>query len=177
VRHPSDLKLNFLGLTFDAHRLIYATIILMTTLAIYDEGTDPLRAGPLITMFGVALAPLFALSMAHAFSDALDLQIRTGHRLTGRQRRKLLTENLEYLYIAVPPIVVTAALSLFRWDANDVILLVQIAGLLSLGLWGAFAARMAGLTRWTQVRFAVSYAIMGAVVITVELILTHGGGH
>lgn len=176
VRDPRDLKLEFLGLTFDAHRLIYATIILMTTLAIYDEGTDPLKAEPLILMFGVSVAPLFALSMAHAFSDALDLQIRTGHRLTWRERRHLLGENLEYLYIAVPPILITAVLSALGWNANDVISLVQVLGMVSLGLWGAFAARMARLSRWMQVRFAISYAVMGAIVITVELILTHGFG-
>lgn len=170
---PPDLKLRFLGLTFDAHRVIYATIILMTALAIYDEGTDPLRAVPLLAMFGVTLAPLFALAMAHAFSDALDIQIRTGRRLTGRDRRHLIAENMEYLYIAVPPILLTAVLSAFRWDANDVVGVVQLLGLASLGLWGAFAARLAGLSRWTQARFAFGYAVMGAIVITVELILTH----
>ena len=41
----------------------------------------------------LALAPVFALAMAHAFSDALDLQIRLGRRLTGRDRRHLLATN------------------------------------------------------------------------------------
>ncbi|MBI1349534.1 MAG: hypothetical protein GC156_00275 [Actinomycetales bacterium] len=172
-REPRELKLRLWGLTFDAHRLVYATIILMTALAIYDEGTAPLTTQPILAMFGIAIAPLFALSMAHAFSDAIDLQIRSGHRLTWRERRHLLADNLEYLYIAIPPIMLTIVLSFFGWDANDVVGLVQLLGLASLAMWGGFAARAAGLSGWVQARFAVSYAIMGAIVITVELILTH----
>jgi hypothetical protein len=167
------LKLTFWGLSFDAHRVIYATIILMTALAIYDEGHDPLRAIPILTMFGIAVAPLFALAMAHAFSDALDLQIREGRRLTGRDRRHLLVENLEYLYIALPPLLLSGVLSVLGWGGEDVVSLVQLLGAASLAMWGVLAARTAGLSRWGQFRFAVAYAFMGLLVVGVELILTH----
>ena len=167
------LKLTFWGLSFDAHRVIYATIILMTALAIYDEGHDPLRAIPILTMFGTAVAPLFALAMAHAFSDALDLQIRNGRRLTGKDRRHLVAENLEYLYIAVPPLLLAAVLSLLGWGAEDVVALVQLLGMASLAMWGVLAARGARLSRWAQVRFATGYVFMGFIVIGVEQALTH----
>lgn len=171
LRNP--LKLRFWGLSFDAHRVIYATIILMTALAIYDEGHDPLRAIPILTMFGIAVAPLFALAMAHAFSDALDLQIRNGRRLTGKDRRHLLAENLEYLYVAIPPLLLAAILSVLGWGAQDVVGIVQLLGTASLAMWGVFAARTAGLGRWAQVRFGVGYAFMGLIVIGVEQALTH----
>ena len=173
VPSPATLKVRVWRFTFDPHRVIYATIMLMTAFAIYDEGTDPFERGPLIELIGISLAPLFALSMAHAFSDALDLQIRNGRRLTGHDRRHLLVENLEYLYVAIPPIVLTIVLAMLGWDANNVVGLVQLLGIASLFVWGVFAARKAGLGRWTQTRFGFNYAVMGMIVIAVELILTH----
>jgi hypothetical protein len=170
---PVELKFSLWGLTFDPHRLIYATIILMTTMAIFDEGTDPFTKGPLLSLVGVVVAPLFALTMAHAFSDALDVQIRNGRRLTWADRRRVVVDNLEYLYVAVPPIALTVFLAFLGWDANDVVGLVQILGTVSLFLWGMFAARQARLRTWTQVRFGFNYAVMGLVVVAVELLITH----
>ena len=170
---PADLQWNVGFLTLDPHRLIYATIILMTAYAIFDEGTDPFRPGNLAALFGVALAPLFALAMAHAFSDALDLQIRNARRLTGADRRHLFAMNMQYMYVAIPPIVATALLALLGWDANAIVGIVQVLGLISLFFWGLFAARTAGLGRWRQVTFGVNYLVMGLIVIGVELALTH----
>ena len=168
-----DLTMHVGPLYFDAHRVVYATIILMTTYALYDEGTDPFGPGPLIELFGLSLAPLFALAMAHAFSDAIDLQIRNGRRLNRHDRLHLMTTNLQYLYVAIPPMALIVLLSLFQWHANDIVSFVQVVGIGSLAFWGAYAARRAGLGRWLQVRFAFGYAIMGLIIITVELILTH----
>ncbi len=170
---PVDIEFRVGRLSFDPHRIVYSTVILMAALSIYDEGTDPFTRGPLFELVGVTLAPLLALTLAHAFSDALDLQIRNRRRLTGSDRRHLLATNLEYMYVAIPPMLLLGVLALFGWDANDAVTLVEIVGAMSLGFWGAFAARKAGLGRWTQTRFAIGYGLMGLVVIAVELILTH----
>jgi hypothetical protein len=168
-----DLKVHIGRLAFDPHRLIYGTIILMAAYALYDEGQDPFKRASLLELIGVTLAPLLALAMAHAFSDALDLQIRHGRRLTWHDRRHVAAENLEYLYVAVPPIILTVILALFGMDANDVVAIVQLLGTASLAFWGAYAARKAGLGGWMQTRFAVSYGFMGLIVIGVEQLLTH----
>ena len=170
---PLDLQLNVWRLSLDPHRIIYATILLMTAYAIYDEGTLPLDRRGYLALFGLSIGPLFALAMAHAFSDALDLQIRNGRRLTGHDRRHLLATNLQYLYVAIPPLLVIAALGTLRWDANDVLLVVQVLGLLSLGWWGWFAGMKAGVSMGRRAWFAVSYTVTGAIVIAVELALTH----
>ena len=170
---PLDLQLHVWRLSLDPHRIIYATILLMTAYAIYDEGTLPLDRRGYIALFGLSIGPLFALAMAHAFSDALDLQIRNGRRLSGHDRRHLLATNLQYLYIAIPPLVLIAVLGTLRWDANDVLGLVQLVGLLSLGWWGWFAGMKAGVGMARRAWFAVSYTVMGMIVIAVELVLTH----
>lgn len=170
---PLDLAFRVGRITMDPHRIIYSTILLMTTYAIYDEGTDPLKAGPIIEIVGLSIAPLFALAMAHAFSDSLDMQIRNGRRLTRADRLHLFGSNMQYLYVAIPPTLLIMALALFRLDANLIILIVQIVGLVSLGWWGYFAGRKAGVTLLRRWSFAVNYALLGVLVIVVELIITH----
>ncbi len=170
---PLDLAFRVGPITMDPHRIIYSTILLMTTYAIYDEGTDPLKAGPIIEIVGLSIAPLFALAMAHAFSDSLDMQIRNGRRLTRADRLHLFGTNLQYLYVAIPPTLLIMALAFFGLDANRIILIVQVVGLFSLGWWGYFAGRQAGVTRLRRWSFAVNYALLGVLVVVVELIITH----
>lgn len=170
---PVDIDLHLGPLRMDPHRIIYSTILLMTAYAIYDEGTLPFSEQGYLALIGVSIAPLFALAMAHAFSDALDMQIRNGRRLTGHDRRHLLATNLQYIYVAVPPFVLIAILGVLQWDANDVLGLVQLLGLVSLGWWGWFAGAKARVSKGRRAWFAFSYTVMGLIVIAVELILTH----
>ena len=76
-------------IAFDPHRLIYATIILMVALAVYNQEAESWSGTPFMDLVVVVFAPLLALSLAHAFSDALDVQIRTGKRLSAKERRHL----------------------------------------------------------------------------------------
>ena len=168
-----DLAFRVGRITMDPHRIIYSTILLMTAYAIYDEGTDPLRAGPIIEIVGLSIAPVFALAMAHAFSDALDMQIRNGRRLTRSDRLHLFGTNMQYLYVAIPPTLLIMVLAFFGLNANDIIAIVQVVGLISLGWWGYYAGRKAGVTRLRRWSFAVNYALLGLLVIVVELIITH----
>ena len=77
-----DLTFQVGPVSMDPHRIIYSTILLMTAYAIYDEGSLPIDRRGYIALFGLSIGPLFALAMAHVFSDALDLQIRNGRRLS-----------------------------------------------------------------------------------------------
>ena len=49
----------------------------------------------------------------------------------------------------------------------------DFAGLLSLGWWGWFAGMKADVSIARRTWFAVSYTVMGMIVIGVELVLTH----
>lgn len=168
-----DLSFRVGPVSMDPHRIIYSTILLMTAYAIYDEGSDPLAVGPIVEIVGLSIAPLFALAMAHAFSDALDMQIRNGRRLTGHDRRHLLATNLQYLYVAIPPIILIVILAMLGWRADTIIAVAQLLGLASLGWWGYYAGRKAGVSRLRRWAFGINYALMGFLVIIVELILTH----
>lgn len=170
---PLNLEFRLGRLNMDPHRIIYATILLMTTYAIYDEGINPFKTTTIIEIIGVSIAPLFALAMAHAFSDGLDMQIRNGRRLTRRDRWHLFGTNLQYMYVAVPPVAIIIVLGILGMDANDIVSIVQVLGLLSLGWWGYYAGRKAGLGTGRRWLFAFNYAMLGLLIIVIELILTH----
>ena len=170
---PRDIHLQMWFMVLNPHALIYSTILLMTAYALYDEGTASLVGGAWLDLVAIGIAPLFALTMAHAFSDALDLQIRYGRRLNGRDRRSLLAKNLQYMYLAIPTTLILAVLTLLHWDANDAVNLILLIGLASLFFWGSFAARKARLGWGRQVTFGLSYGLMGFLVVIVELAITH----
>ena len=170
---PLELRVRLGRFWMDPHQIIYGTIMLMVAYALYNEGTDPLGRGPLLELIAVSFAPLIALAMAHGFSEALDFQIRHSRRLSRSDRWQLARENAKYLLIAVPPIILMTILTIFGWDANVIIEVLQVLGLLSLAFWGAYAARKAGLGRGRQFTFALGYGVMGALVIAIELIITH----
>ncbi len=173
TEHPEKLKVRILGLQFDPHRLIYSTVILMTALAIYDPGPEASGQSVLVTIIGVTLAPLFALTMAHVFSDALDLQIKQRRRLSGRDRRHLLFSNLEYMYIAIPPTLLAVVLAFAGIGAITVLDAVLWLMLATLFFWGVYAARVARLSGWMQLRFGFSYGVMGLLIVLIEIALTH----
>ena len=165
------LRVGFLVL--DPHALIYSTIMLMTAYALYDEGSAQLVEGAWAELVAIGVAPVFALAMAHAFSDALDLQIRYGRRLTRHDRRALFLHNLQYMYAVVPAVLILGVLTAFHWDADDAVNLLLLTGIASLFFWGAFAARKAKLGWVRQVTFGLSYGLMGFLVLIVELAITH----
>lgn len=171
--HAVDAQFRVGPLSMDPHRIIYSSILLMTAYSIYDEGTNPLGASGYLDLVGLSIAPLFALAMAHVFSDALDLQIRNQRRLSGPDRRRLVGENVQYLYVAIPPLLLIGALALLRWDANYVIDVVQVMILISLGAWGYYAGRKVNLRRLRRWTLAFNYFLLGVAVIVVELMVTH----
>ena len=101
------------------------------------------------------------------------MQIRLGRKLNRTDRRRLLKANAEYMYIAIPPIAITIALAFTAMRGNNIIDIVLWLGLISMFFWGMFAARKAELPRGRQVRTGLNYAVMGLLVLLIELVLTH----
>lgn len=168
-----DLRLKIGPIRIDPHAAIYATIMVMTSFALVDEGPESLSDGPWLTLLGATIAPLFALASAHAFSDALDMQIREGHRLTMSERRHIAAKNLQFMYVAIPPIALLLFFVLIDMDASDAVGFILLFGIASLFYWGVFAGKKAGLGPWRRVSFGIGYGVMGVIVLLVELVLTH----
>lgn len=165
-------QITFGGICFDAHRLIYATIILLVSLGLYNTQAPSFTGSTLLDLVVVVVMPLLALSFAHAFADALDIQIRTRHRLSGRDRRHLFVTAIQYLTVGIPVLIIGFVFEALGWSATVAVAWGQILGVVSLFMWGAFAGRASGLGRWMQFRFAIFYGLVGIGIITVE-VLTH----
>lgn len=173
---PGDDKhshIHFLRLRLDPHRLIYATIIMLVALAIFDESIDPFTGSSVVDIFVVVLLPLLALSLAHGFSDALDIQIRSRRRLTATDRRHLLATSAQYLIVGIPVLAMAVIFGSLGMDVQLASDMGQLLGVVSLLLWGGYAARRAGLGTWAQVRYALVYGFIGAMIVVVEFALTH----
>lgn len=168
---PQPLQVSVVVL--EPHALIYSTIMLMTAYALFDEGTAPLLDGALLELSLLGLAALFALAMAHTFTEALDLQILYRRRLNRQDRLRIVLNNLQYMYVAVPAILILLVLAPLNWDSDSAVGVLMLVGLGTLFFWGSFAARKAGLSRWRQLSFGLSYGFIGILVLLVELALTH----
>jgi hypothetical protein len=168
---PQHLQVSVVVL--EPHALIYSTIMLMTAYSLYDEGSEPLLDGALLSLSAVGIAALFALAMAHTFTEALDTQILFRRRLNRQDRLRILLNNLQYMYIAVPAILILLILTPLNWGAESAVGVLMLVGLGTLFFWGSFAARKAGLSRWRQLSFGLSYGFIGIVVLIVELLLSH----
>ncbi|HBF26801.1 MAG: hypothetical protein VX748_05355 [Actinomycetota bacterium] len=158
---------------FDPHRLIYATIILMVALAVYNQEAESWSGTPFMDLVVVVFAPLLALSLAHAFSDALDVQIRTGKRLSAKERRHLLGIAVQYVAVGVPVVALGLVWLTVQQDPRAVVRVAEALGVASLFFWGAFAARRSGLPRGRQWLWATIYGLLGVGIILIELAFTH----
>ncbi len=169
--HP---EVAVLGHRFDPHRVIYATIILMVTLtAAGDVDVDVIAGQGLWDLITIAFFPLLALSMAHSFSDALDIQIRTGHRLQRSDRLVLARDALQYLAVGVPVVIIGVVVSLTTGSTSQAVDLSVDLYAISLIFWGVYAARAAGLGAWGQVGFGLVYGLLGFAIVMVEYAILH----
>ena len=168
-----DPRLRIGPIRVDPRAAIYATIIMITALAVFDEGTGEMTWSMLERTTAVIIAPLFALAMAHAFSEALDLQIRFHRRLNKHDRRHVLIVNLQYLYPAIGPVAFAVIAAVFGWDTEFTTWVILIALFLSLFWWGFYAGRRARLPIGRQLVFGIGYSLLGLIVLLVELWMTH----
>lgn len=166
-------RVHLLGMRLDPHRVIYATLIMMVALAIFDEESDPFTGSNVGDIFVVVLLPLAALSLAHGFSDAIDIQIRTRHRLTRADRRHIFGTSLQYTLVGLPVLVLAVVFAAVGLNVELATNIGEGLGQISLLFWGAFAARSAGLGHWAQVRFALVYSFLGSLIIAVEVLVAH----
>jgi hypothetical protein len=151
-------------------RVVYTTITLTAVLMVYDGWDDLTFSG----VVAVIVGPVTAIFLSHIFAAALAHRVTTGRPLTHRELRAVFGKEARFLLIAVPPLVMLLALSVFGVTYSRSIQVIVAAGVLSLGFWGGLAGRRAGLRGWS---FAVSvlYGLgLGAVMLALQAILQPG---
>ncbi|NQW73011.1 MAG: hypothetical protein HQ453_09790 [Actinobacteria bacterium] len=116
---------------------------------------------------------MFALAVAHAFSEVLDLQIRLRRRMNWADVVVILHSNLQFLYVSLIPIILLSIAWLLGIGANSAVNIILYFGLVSLAGWGAYGARQAGLRAWPCALFGAAYACLGALVVLLEIFIRH----
>jgi hypothetical protein len=154
----------------DVDRLIYATITLMSVLIIYD-GWQELK---FFQVVGVIVGPVLAMFLSHIFSASLAFQVLEERPITMRERLRIARRESFFLLLCVPPLLLTGILTLVGLSLNDAIRGALFMGTVSLGFWGGFAGRRAGLGGLRLALTVVGGLLIGLVTLLLQIMLQPG---
>jgi hypothetical protein len=149
-------------------RVVYATVVLMSVLAVYDGWAE------LTTFLGVAaviVAPLVALGVAHLFSEVMEEHYRLQRPLTRGEWRRLVRGQLTILVAAVPPLVILGIGWLSPLDPRRTIAVLLWTGVATLVGLSLVAARRAGIRGWRLALAGLSGGLVGLIVISLQVLL------
>lgn len=154
-------------LRIDVAAWVYATVTVMSVLAVYDGWGDAKRYVGVVI---VVVAPTLALALARLFADVLDFHVRRHRPPVHYEWRHLLGHAIQYLLVAVPPLCV---LVVTGWipgiDLRGSITCMLIFSALSLGFWGWIAGRRAGLRAWRLLAATGGGLFVGLIVIATQI--------
>jgi hypothetical protein len=162
----SVVRLGRLAIRLD--RLVYATVVLMSVLVVYD-GWDQL------TTFGgmalVIVAPIVALAMAHLFAEVMDAYATLRRPLSRSEWSELTLEQTRWLLAAVPPLVILGLGWISRLDARSTIAVLLWTGLATLVVLATLSGHRAGFRGWRLFLAGLSGGVVGLVVISLQIVL------
>lgn len=148
---------------------VYTTVTLMSVLTVYDGWAD------LIKPAGIALlvvGPTVALALAHTFAEGLDYTVEHGRGISWDRAKFLIGEFLQFVMVAVPPLVVLAVTAwVLQKPPRECLRSMLVLGVLSLGFWGALAGWRSGMRDWRLLVSTVLGLGLGLVVFAFQLVL------
>ena len=163
---PEHLRIGPLEVRLE--RVVYATVVLMSVLAVYDGWAE------LASFLGVAIvivAPLLALAVAHLFSEAIEDHYRLQRPLTRAEWRRLALGQLKILVAAVPPLVILGIGWISPLDERSTIAALLWTGVATLVVLSLIAARRAGIRGWRLAVAGLSGGVVGLIVISLQVLL------
>ena len=151
-------------------RVVYGTITTMCVLIVYD-GWSRLQLWQVV---GVIVGPIVAMFLSHVFSSVIAKQVAVGRSLNGAERIEAVRSEIRFLWLAVPPTVLTVVLHLAGVTLTDCIQIIVWIGVASLGFWGGLAGRRAGFTGWHLVLAVLAGLLVGCLVLAIQVFLQPG---
>lgn len=149
-------------------RLVYATVVLMSVLVVYDGWQD------LVTFLGVALviiSPTVALAVAHFFAESMHEHAELERPLTRPEWATIARGQVSHLLAGVPALLVLGVGWVTPMDARGAVALLLWTGVGTLVVLSALAAYRAGISGWRLVVAALSGGIVGLIVISLQIVL------
>jgi hypothetical protein len=154
----------------NAERFIYGTVSVLAVLAVYEGwGTDQGTTGFLV----VTIGSTFALFLAHLYAVATNEHLRQRRRLPLREWVRLFRVELQYFLVLIPLIIAFFGARLLGATVPTSLRVTMFAGIASLAFLVAYVAWLVGLRRWRLLASGVGGLVIGAVILTIELLLAH----
>jgi hypothetical protein len=151
-------------------RAVYGTIVVTSTLVVYD-GWANLKVLGAVT---VILGPVIAMVIGHVFAASLATYADLRGRFTHRELLRTVGRESRFLFVCLPQIILLLLLTLAGVGLHHSVRAVIWASAASLGFWGGLAAWRAGL-HWRGIALGVIAGLAaGGVVLLVQLFLEPG---
>ncbi|WP_019136900.1 hypothetical protein [Cellulomonas massiliensis] len=155
------------GRVLDLERLTYATIVVMSVLAVY-QGWQELN---LLEAALVVTAPVIAMAAAHFYSEILHEHALVRRPLTRSEWRHAAVHQAQLLLAAVPPLVVLVLARLTERSTGDVQRAVLVTGTVTLVALASVAGRHAGFRGRQLVVVCLAGGLVGLLVISLQVLL------
>ena len=150
-------------------RAVYGTITIMCILIVYD-GWQKLQ---LRNVIGVIVGPIVAMFLAHVFSASSLSRYGSAFPANG-ERMEIVRAEARFLWLAVPPVVITVVLHLAGVSLTNCIRMILILGVASLGFWGGVAGLRAGFTGRRLVLAVLAGLLVGTLILALQVVLEPG---
>ena len=149
-------------------RAVYATVVLMSVLVVYDGWQDlPTFAG----VAAVIVAPMLALAAAHLFSEGIEEHVRVQRPLTRAEWGRLALDQAQVLLVAVPSLLVVGIGWLSPLGTRSTIAVLLWTGVVTLVVLAVVAARRAGIRGWRVLVAGAGGGVVGLIVISLQVLL------
>jgi len=155
------------GFRLDIERLSYATVVVMSVLAVY-KGWAQLS---LLSAALVVIAPVLALAVAHVFAELLQAHAAVQRPLTPAEWRAAVAHQPHLLLAAVPPLVVLTFGRVTPVDVENVRAVVLATGTVTLMGLAAVAGTRAGYRGWRLVGVSLAGGVVGLILICLQVVL------
>jgi len=158
------------GQTTLLNRLIYGTIAITSVLIVYDGWQDVKPFDVVVVILG----PLLAMFLSHVFAASLAEQVEKGGYLSNGERWTIIRSESRFLLLGVPPLVFLGVLTLLGVSLESATKALPTLGAVSLAFFGGVAGRRAGFTGWHLVLAVAAGLVVGALILTLQVILQPG---
>jgi hypothetical protein len=154
----------------NAERFIYGMVSVLAVLAVYEGwGGEQGATGFLV----VTVGSTFALFLAHLYAVGTNEHLRQRRRLPLSEWWRLFRVELQYFLVLVPLVLAFFVSRLLGAEVATALRITMFTGIASLAFLVAYVAWLVGIRRWRLLAAGIGGLIIGAVILTIELLLAH----
>lgn len=146
---------------------IYGNILVLAALV-------PVTTSPQYVGIAIVVGTALSTFIAHAFAESVAQSVRSGERLTHRERLEELRDSVPILSSAVLPSLILVTAWVGWLEPRTAQVLAEVAVLIRIGSTVFVVRRLQNRTPTTvTIAAAVGLALLATVIVVVKIVLTH----